>query len=77
VSVHFGENPLAVQPTPIAPGLGRPAASSFVAGAPNSGLFAHVAQRITTIGIGQGERIITERTELKAELTMREEADDD
>ena len=39
--------------------------------------FAHGAKRITAISIGQRKRIISERTELKTELTMGEKANDD
>ena len=77
VSVHFCEKPPPIQPASIAPGKQACGKLSFVAGPPDTGFFAHSAERITAISIGQWERIISERIELKAELTMREEADDD
>jgi len=75
-SAHFGKKPLAVQPASIAPGKQASCKLSFVAGPPDTGFFVHVPERITAISISQWERIISERSELKAELTMREEAHD-
>src|ERR1700759_876479 len=76
-SVHFCEKPLPIQPASISPGKQACGKRSFVAGPPDTGFFAHGSERFTAISIGQWGRIISERTELEAELTMREEADDD
>jgi hypothetical protein len=50
---------------------------SFVARPPDTGFFAHVPERIKAISSGQWDRIISERSELKAKLTIREEAHND
>ena len=75
--VHVGEKSLPVQPAPIAPGKQPGGKLALIAGSPDTGFFTHVAEGFTAISIGQRARIITERSELEAQLTIREDADDD
>jgi hypothetical protein len=73
---YLGQELLSFDAALIAPVKQTSGELSFVAGAPDTGFPAHIAERFPAISFGQRQRIIGKTSELEAELAMGKEAND-